>query len=205
MKIKICGNTQNYNIEGVAGLEPDYMGFIFYNGSPRDVSDTIQLLNLLLIPSSIERVAVFVNEDLEKLTQICTKYNFSTVQLHGDESPEYCEKLRNKFKVIKAFRVSNLFPNMVDNYQSCCDYYLFDTAGKTYGGTGEAFNHKVVLDNHIDKPFFLSGGISPNDAKYLRTIQQPNFHGIDINSKFETSPGIKNLSSLNQFINNIRS
>ncbi len=205
MKIKICGNTQNYNIEGVAGLEPDYMGFIFFKDSPRDVSDSIPFINLLHIPNSIERVAVFVNEDLEKITHICTKYHFPTIQLHGDETPRYCEKLRKNFKVIKAFRVSNMLPNSLIDYKSCCDYFLFDSAGKTYGGTGESFNHKVILDNLIDKPFFLSGGISADDTEYLNATQHPNFYGIDINSKFETSPGIKNLSLLNQFINNIRS
>lgn len=205
MKIKICGNTQNYNIEGVAGLEPDFMGFIFFNSSPRDVSNNIQFINPLHIPKSIEKVAVFVNEDIEILSNICIKHNFLTIQLHGDETPEYCEKLKQKFKVIKAFRVSNKLPNSIHDYISCCEYFLFDSAGKTYGGTGEAFNHKVVLESPINKPFFLSGGISLDDAEYLKTIQHPNLYGIDINSKFETSPGIKNLSSLNQFINKIRS
>lgn len=205
MKIKICGNTQNYNIEGVAGLEPDYMGFIFFKPSPRDVSPTIQLLNLLHLPNSITKVGVFVNEDMEKVAQICTKYSFSTIQLHGDETPEYCEALRKKFKVIKAFRINNSLPNAINRYKDCCDYFLFDTASNIYGGTGELFNHKVILGNPIDKPFFLSGGLSADDADYLKAIQHPNFYGIDINSRFETSPGIKNLTTLNQFINRIRS
>ncbi|HCT30691.1 MAG TPA: N-(5'-phosphoribosyl)anthranilate isomerase [Bacteroidales bacterium] len=204
MKIKICGNIQRQNISEVASLNPDYMGFIFFKNSKRDVYSTVAELDLLSIPSQIEKVAVFVNEKTSTVIDICKKHGFKAIQLHGDESPSICKKLKTDFKIIKAFRISNSLPQIIKDFQGCCDYFLFDTAGNNYGGNGKSFDHRIILDNPIGKPFFLSGGISVNDAKYLSAINHPFFHGVDINSKFETSPGLKDISILNQFFKTIK-
>lgn len=203
MKVKICGNTNSSNIAEVISLNPDFVGFIFYKDSKRDVSENINSLNLSLIPNSIEKVAVFVNEEPSKVIDICVRYNFATIQLHGDETPEVCKSLQNHFKIIKAFRISDSLPSNLSDYTSCCDYFLFDSAGSNYGGNGVQFNHKIIIDQPITKPFFLSGGISMNDAEYLKAIKNPMLYGVDINSKFEISPGIKEISMLNQFFKSL--
>jgi phosphoribosylanthranilate isomerase len=203
MKVKICGNTHNRNLTEVASLSPDYMGFIFFKSSKRDVSNSVDKLNFTSIPESIEKVAVFVNEEPTKIIDICTKHSFTTVQLHGDETPMACESLQNHVKVIKVFRVSSFIPSNLNEYSHCCDYFLFDTAGANYGGNGVPFNHTIITEYPITKPYFLSGGISTNDAEYLKSIENPMFYGIDINSRFETAPGIKDISMLNQFFKSL--
>jgi phosphoribosylanthranilate isomerase len=203
VKIKICGITQKDNMLEIAALLPDYMGFIFFENSPRDVSDRINELPLSKLPASIKKVAVFVNKPLEEAEKIIHKYGFDRVQLHGDESPEYCRKLQEIVPVINAFGITNKLPDELAAYENCCDNFLFDTLGKNAGGTGTTFEHDILKDYTMNKPFFLAGGIGPehitNDA-FRKVITHPSLHALDINSRFETSPGIKDVGLIEMFI-----
>lgn len=200
MKIKVCGNTQSANLTQVADLMPDYLGFIFYKPSPRDVSATICQLPLNEIPSQIQKVAVLVDMPLGEALQLIKKYGFDVVQLHGSESPEYCGEIKKDVPVIKAFPIINYLPKNIDLYEGICDYFLFDTKGDKPGGTGIAFDHTILNDYHGNTPFFVSGGIEPCHAGKLKTMGHKMLYAADINSKFETAPGVKNIELVRQFI-----
>ncbi|HHV03656.1 MAG: phosphoribosylanthranilate isomerase [Bacteroidales bacterium] len=203
MRIKVCGLTSNPNIREVSALKPDYMGFICCKSSPRDVSNSIDILNFDLLSEGTKKVAVFVNEDAEIIKRIVDKYSFDYVQLHGDESPEFCFQLKAIAGIVKAFRIGDQLPENLNEYKDCCDFFLFDSAGKHYGGNGFAFNHSVLDGYAGQTPFFLSGGIAPTDFGYLNSIINPLYHGVDINSQFETTPGIKDVTKIRNFINNL--
>ncbi len=187
----------------IAALEPDYMGFIFYEKSPRDVSGKIDELPLNVLPVFIKKVAVFVNKPLEEAENIIRKYGFDRIQLHGDESPEYCKKMQEIVPVIKAFGIADKLPGEVTSYENSCDYFLFDTKGKNAGGTGTTFDHNILKDYTMAKPFFLAGGIGPEHAQddaFRKVITHPSLHALDINSRFETSPGVKDVDLIEKFI-----
>lgn len=203
MRIKVCGLTNNQNIKEISALKPDYMGFIFYKPSPRDVSLIIGNLDLNSVPVEIKKVAVFVNADIETILEVVTRNRFDFVQLHGDESPEQCHHLRSTLGVIKAFRVGERLPENIHEYQGCCDFFLFDTAGRHYGGNGFAFDHTLLDTYSGNAPFFLSGGVSPSDIVHLNSFTNPLCHAVDINSRFETSTGVKNVNQIKAFINSI--
>jgi len=203
VKIKICGITQKENMLEVAALLPDYMGFIFYEKSPRNVSGKIDELPLSKPPASIRKVAVFVNKPLEEAKRIILKYGFDRVQLHGDESPDYCRRLQETVPVIKAFGITNKLPDELTAYDNCCDYFLFDTRGKNAGGTGITFDHNILKDYIMTKPFFLAGGIGPEHAQNGTlgdVLSHPSLYALDINSRFETSQGIKDVGLIEKFI-----
>ena len=207
LKIKVCGITQKQNMLKIALLEPDYMGFIFFENSPRDVSDKIDGLPLSELPAAIKKVAVFVNKPLEDVENIIRKYGFNRVQLHGDESPEYCRRLQKIVPVIKAFGITDKLPDELASYESCCDYFLFDTKGKNAGGTGTAFDHAILKNYTMIKPFFLAGGIGPEhlqDDAFRKIITHPSLHALDINSRFETSPGVKDVGLIENFMEGTR-
>ena len=203
VKIKVCGITQKQNMLKIAALKPDYMGFIFFENSPRDVSNKINGLPLSELPAAIKKVAVFVNKPLEDAENIIRRYGFDRVQLHGNESPEYCRKLQKTVPVIKAFGISDKLPDELASYENCCDYFLFDTKGKNAGGTGKAFDHAILKNYTMTKPFFLAGGIGPGhlqDGNFRKVITHPSLHAMDINSRFETSPGVKDVGLIERFI-----
>ena len=207
IKIKVCGITQKENMLKIAALEPDYMGFIFFKKSPRDVSNKINVLPLSKLPASIKKVAVFVNKPLEEAEKIISRYAFDTVQLHGDESPEYCKKLQEIVPVIKAFGITDELPDELTTYENSCDYFLFDTRGKNAGGTGIAFDHNILKDYNLDKTFFLAGGIGPEHAQddtFRKVITHPSLHALDINSRFEISPGVKDVVLIEKFMDGER-
>jgi len=207
VKIKICGITQKENMLKIAALQPDYMGFIFYEKSTRDVSDKIDGLPLSKLPASIKKVVVFVNKPLEEAENTIRKYGFDMVQLHGDENPEYCKKMQEIVPVIKAFGITDKLPDELTIYENSCDYFLFDTQGKNAGGTGVAFNHDILKNYTIPKPFFLAGGISPEhaqDGTLKNVLSHPTIYALDINSRFETSPGIKDVGLIEEFMNGKR-
>ena len=207
LKIKVCGITQKENMLEIAALLPDYMGFIFFENSPRDVSDKIDGLQLNELPVSIKKVSVFVNKTLEEAEKIIRRYAFDTVQLHGDESPEYCKKLQEIVPVIKAFGITDELPDELTTYENSCDYFLFDTRGKNAGGTGIAFDHNILKDYNLDKTFFLAGGIGPEHAQddtFRKVITHPSLHALDINSRFEISPGVKDVVLIEKFMDGER-
>jgi phosphoribosylanthranilate isomerase len=206
LKIKVCGMRQPGNISDVCQLKPDYLGLIFYPNSPRYVTDENAEPILDAIPDSVVKVGVFVNEHLSEIIKITNLFKLKTLQLHGQESPEYCMNLKELgFTVIKAFGVDKNFSfKILENYQSCCDYFLFDTKSVKHGGTGKKFDWKLLNGYNNSKPIFLSGGIDSDDASEIMELSHLNIYSLDINSRFETEPGLKDIDKLNTFINNIR-
>ena len=190
------------NISEITSLQPDYLGFIFYEKSPRNFEKNIPNL-----PESIQKVGVFVNASLDEIEEKVKQYELDLVQLHGDESPEFCHSLQqNKFKVIKAFSIDNQFNfNTLNNYINYCDYFLFDTKGTNYGGNGITFDWSVLENYNLNKPYFLSGGIGTENIaevkSFLTKDYAKNCIAIDCNSKLEVSPGLKSTEKTKQLIN----
>ncbi len=204
MQIKVCGITNNRNLMEIALLSPDYMGFIFHEGSPRDVTHTIDGLQLSSLPPVIKKVAVVVDKPVEEVLDIINNYGFDAVQLHGREYPEYCRQLMEVCQVIKAFRIKDSLPQNLEDYQGNCHYFLFDAKGKHAGGNGIKFNHDILKRYKLETPFILSGGIGDYDLPYLLRIDLKGLMGVDLNSRFELSPGYKSISSLKVFIQKLR-
>lgn len=206
LKIKICGMREPGNITEVAALNPDLMGFIFYPSSPRYAGLTLNAETMHKISPEIIKTGVFVNEDFNAIILAVGKFYLDCVQLHGNETPDLCFRLREKgIRVIKTFSISakHNFNNCSD-FISCTDYFLFDTSGSGFGGSGNKFNWKELKNYDLDHPFFLSGGISQNDYENLLEIENPTFYGIDLNSRFEVKAGLKETAILRKFISEIR-
>jgi len=192
MKLKICGMKYPENIDAVAQLLPDYMGFIFYDKSARYFEN-----ELPEIPESIVKVGVFVNASLDEILYKIRQYNLQTVQLHGNESPDFCALLRCiNVEIIKVFSIDDSFDfDVISAYENVCDYFLFDTKGEKPGGNGQTFNWQLLENYASKKPIFLSGGIGLTEIQKIKELKLP-IHAIDINSKFETEPGVKNIELL---------
>jgi phosphoribosylanthranilate isomerase len=198
MKIKVCGLKYPGNIAQVAKLSPDYMGFIFYDKTPRFVGD-LSVPALKKIPAAITKTAVFVNEDVENIKALIGKYKFGAIQLHGNEGPEVCALFKGDVKVIKAFGLNDGFDfEQLYAYADHVDFFLFDAKTDLYGGSGQSFDWGILDNYELDIPFFLSGGISLDNLEEIKNIKHPQFYGVDLNSKFETAPGIKNVEQLNE-------
>ncbi len=206
MKLKVCGMKYQENIAEVAKLQPDYLGFIFYKKSPRFFDGIIPS-----IPKSIKKVGVFVDASIPFILEKVKKYSLDAIQLHGTESPDFCVRCHaelveasNSIEIIKVFAIKDDFNfNRLKPYETVCNYYLFDTKGKLPGGNGYTFNWKVLKDYPSSKPFLLSGGIGPGETEnvlsFLRMQESKYCHAIDVNSKFETEPGLKNIELLKKF------
>lgn len=194
------------NIIQVSELEPDLMGFIFYRLSPRYAGDILDKQILEKIPAAVTKAGVFVNEEEKIIVSTVEKYSLDIVQLHGNESPDLCSSLKEKgIHVIKAFGINNKQSfRQCAGYESCTDYFLFDTTGSAFGGTGRKFDWKVLNEYERQKPFILSGGISSDDLIHIWEIDTPTFYGIDLNSRFEILPGRKEIETLRKFISEIR-
>lgn len=194
------------NISGVVTAGPDFMGFIFYPKSKRFVGTEFHADALKAIPESVRKVGVFVNELPEDVMEICGQLNFQVAQLHGHELPEYCRQIQaSGLTVFKAFSVDEQFNfEKLEAYSGVCDYFLFDTKGNIPGGTGQKFNWKLLEKYKGDVPFFLSGGIGPDDLEAIRHFSHPRWRGIDINSGFEIEPALKDVEKVKAFIKEIR-
>jgi len=205
MLLKICGLKYPENIQAVANLKPDFMGFIFYPKSPR-YAEPLDSSALNALPATIKKIGVFVNEDLENILTIAYKYKLDGLQLHGAELVDMCRKLKKLgYLVIKAFPIAEAYNfKVTKSYEGVCDFFLFDTKTDTYGGSGLKFNWHMLKEYTGETPFMLSGGIAADDAEAIQKIEHPKFAGIDLNSKFEMKPGLKNISLLNEFISNFR-
>jgi phosphoribosylanthranilate isomerase len=196
MKIKVCGLKDPENIKAVTSLAPDNIGFIFYGPSSRFV-DNMPPESLNNIPSSIKKTAVFVNENAQSIIELIDKYGFDAIQLHGNESPEFCNSFRLKVQVIKAFGLSSSFDfEQLNAYVNKVDFFLFDTKTDIHGGSGKTFDWSVINKYDLDIPFFLSGGISLENLEDVKNICHPQFYGADLNSRFETAPGMKDIRKL---------
>lgn len=205
LKIKICGMREKENIREVAELNPDMLGFIFYPASSRYAGNIDpEILNDF--PPQIIKTGVFVNSSFDQVTETVSKYSLGMVQLHGNESPELCYRIKETgIPIIKAFSIANDFDfNECRQYLFCTDYFLFDTSVRGYGGSGEKFDWEVLNKYIFQHPFFLSGGISPGDAEKVVSIENRGLRGIDINSRFETKPGIKDVMLLRNFISELK-
>lgn len=196
MKIKVCGLRDAENIAAIAALNPDYMGFICYDRSPRFIADMdVEVLNSL--PESIIKTSVFVNETKENIEDLIAKFGFDAIQLHGNESPEFCAEFKDKVTVIKAFGVDNSFDfGQLEAYKNSVDYFMFDTKTEKHGGSGQTFNWGMLDNVIIDKPFFLSGGLSLENLPAIKQITNPAFYAVDLNSRFEIEPGLKDINRL---------
>lgn len=203
MKIKVCGITRASDLEGLVSLGVDYAGFIFYGPSPRFAGNKLDGRTVRELGKNIGKVGVFVNADAEQIRQTVKDYGLDAVQLHGDEQVDFCADIRTSVPVIKAFRIQDALPD-TSLYQAASDYFLFDTAGKEYGGTGRQFNWQLLEDYGAEQPFFLSGGIGPDDADALRSWYHPSLFALDVNSRFELSPGVKDMEKLATFIQKIK-
>lgn len=207
MKIKVCGMRNTENILSLLALKPDFVGFIFYNKSKRFVTDFPQVN----FHKGIKKVGVFVNETIDEVLKKVTEYQLDCIQLHGNESVKYCNKIRlsklvseSNVKIIKAFSVDEKFNfNTTNEYQEVCDYFLFDTKGINYGGNGVKFNWGILQKYEGKTPFLLSGGITKKDADEIKIIKHSAFEGIDINSGFEIEPGLKNINDIKEFKYNL--
>nr|WP_288932061.1 phosphoribosylanthranilate isomerase [uncultured Allomuricauda sp.] len=222
MKLKICG--MNHNPTEVAALQPDYLGFIFWEPSSRYFFGDMPKL-----PSSIKKVGVFVDAPLEEVMEKVEQYQLNAVQLHGKESAEYCNALRHvelhsasqkdetsepvrsdQFDIIKVFSIKDDFDfDVLKDYEDVCDYFLFDTKGKLPGGNGYTFDWSVLEKYPSSKPYFLSGGIGLDSKEklqeFLKSPASKNCFAIDVNSKFERVPGLKNIEDLKIFIESLES
>ncbi|MBD0830591.1 phosphoribosylanthranilate isomerase [Aestuariibaculum sediminum] len=209
MKLKICGMKYQDNIQAVAALQPDYLGFIFYETSARYFNSAIPNIS-----KTIKKTGVFVNETLDVVHEKIKTYNLQAVQLHGEELPEYCERLRDTIlsggvEIIKVFSIKDDFKfDQLEPYETVCDFFLFDTKGKLPGGNGYTFNWDVLNKYPSTKPYFLSGGIGLEETEKLKSFYKSPAskycYAIDVNSKFEIEPGLKDTEQLKQFINRIR-
>jgi len=206
MNIKVCGITQFKQMQQLEALNIDYAGLIFYKDSPRYIGDKITGKQIKEADFDIKKVGVFVDPGYSELLDAIDEYGLDIVQLHGNETPEMCEELSAEVEVIKAFRIggdkSIDIDEMVADYDAVCDYYLFDTAGlkESFGGTGQQFDWGVLKKAKIEKPFFLSGGIGPDDAAKVKAFKHPDFFAVDVNSKFELSPGLKDMAAILKFL-----
>lgn len=188
------------NIAEVAEMQPDYLGFIFYENSSRNFNTTIPE-----VPDSINKIGVFVNAKLDFIIDKVEKHDLQGVQLHGDESPEFCASLQeHNLIIIKVFSIKNLFDfSVLEPYEDVCNYFLFDTKGKKRGGNGKTFNWNVFKKYKSKKPYFLSGGIGPDEMEalllFLKRPESDLCCTLDVNSKFETASGIKDIKQLKEF------
>ena len=204
-QVKVCGLTKLNQIKELVDLEVDFLGFIFYEKSPRYVLNHLSLEQISEINHQA-KVGVFVNEDLEKIIEISGQADLNFIQLHGDETEEFIselrQKLNSKIAVIKVIRIGNLTENLeskILNLKSKIDYLLFDTDSKAFGGTGKTFDWNFLNEIKIPIPYFLSGGISLENIHQLSTINHQPF-ALDINSKFEIEPGNKDINKIKEFI-----
>ena len=229
MKLKVCGMKYLENIEQVVGLQPDYLGFIFYEKSKRNFEGIIPEFS-----KSIKKTGVFVNEYVEIVISLVEEYRLDAIQLHGDESLEYVADLKNQLKerralfidenkqikkkknkhyiseneveLIKVFGIKDEFNfDILSPYLEVVDFFLFDTKGKERGGNGIKFNWSILEKYPFKKPFFLSGGIGLEDVEDIQKIVKLDLpiYALDINSKFESKPGLKNINEVKKFKNTL--
>ncbi len=202
MNLKICGMKHADNLSAVAALAPDYLGFIFYEKSPRYFVDILSPETVRALPATIQRVGVFVNASTDYVQQVADRYGLSALQLHGQEPPEQCEALRSMgYTIFKVFGVNQTFDfDQLTPYQPHVDAFLFDTATPQHGGSGLPFDWSVLSNYRLPVPFFLSGGIGPDNLDQAMQINHPQLFGLDVNSRFETAPGRKSIHQLQQLI-----
>ena len=198
MRLKVCGMRELENISALSELDPNYIGFIFWSESSRFVNKKTPPLDKKII-----KTGVFVDATFDYILTKIKDHQLDAVQLHGQESCSYCKVIKDYgLEVIKSFSIKNTFDfNTLEDYENSCDYYLFDTKGKLPGGNGFTFDWKILNEYPSQKPFFLSGGIGVDNLNEIKKLVKTKLpiHAIDVNSKFETAPGNKNIELLKKF------
>ena len=198
MRLKVCGMRELENISALSELYPNYIGFIFWSESSRFVDKKTPSLDKKII-----KTGVFVDATFDYILTKIKDHQLDAVQLHGQESCSYCKVIKDYgLKVIKSFSIKNTFDfNTLEDYENSCDYYLFDTKGKLPGGNGFSFDWNILNEYPSQKPFFLSGGIGVDNLNEIKKLVKTKLpiHAIDVNSKFETAPGNKNIELLKKF------
>lgn len=206
LKLKICGMRNPANIQTVAALQPDYMGFIFYPGSIRYVADLdVQVMDA--IPANIRKTGVFVDASLESIAAVVSSYRLSAVQLHGGEDAVFVKALKETFpqvEVIKAFGLHQAFDfSVLTAFEPVTDYFLFDTQTAAHGGSGRQFDWTLLKGYTLNLPYFLSGGIGLESLAAIQDISDLRLYAVDINSKFEIAPALKDVAKLTEFNNQL--
>lgn len=206
LKIKVCGLRDEKDILMLSLMDIDFMGFIFYKPSPRYAGDMLKPETLENIPERIVKTGVFVNETAENIIRIAQEFHLQAIQLHGNESTDLCNDLKEQgyivFKALKGDK-EDLVTNSI-LYKDVCDYYLIDTPTVQHGGSGQKFDWSILNEFEFNKPFFLSGGIGPHDTDIINSLHFKDLYAVDINSKFETSPGKKDTTIISEFIKKIK-
>ena len=210
MRIKVCGNTQLNQVYAMEEMGVEFAGFIFYHKSPRCVVGRIGEAELKKAKLKINKVGVFVNAGYDEVMNDVEKYGLYMVQLHGDESPRLCERISDQVPTIKVFRIKegDNIDWKIREYKNVSDLFLFDTDWSNYGGSGKKFDWHILDGAHINKPFLLSGGIGIEDTDALRSFAAgkhgTNLFAADVNSKLESSPGIKDMEKVRKFVEALR-
>jgi phosphoribosylanthranilate isomerase len=215
MRLKVCGMTQHEQVLKLEELQVSFAGFIYYPKSPRYALRHLTTSQIKAL-KHINKVGVFVNPTPEEVLYMIDECRLHMVQLHGDETPKFCERIADYISVVKAFRIGageNL-EYKIAPYMDVCDMFLFDTAPAAkgaenpYGGTGQKFNWSLLLDVDVGKPYFLSGGIGPDDVAGIQSFAQTRagkaLFALDVNSRFETSPGVKDMQLIETFIKELQ-
>jgi phosphoribosylanthranilate isomerase len=207
MKLKVCGMKYPENLQTLASMDIDYLGFIFYKPSKRYCAETLTPEFVTSLKTKAKKVGVFVNESIDELIRIANDYQLDCIQLHGEESLEYCIQLKtlNK-KIIKVFSVQDTLPmDSIKQFESYVDYFLFDTKTPLYGGSGVSFDWNLLKNYSSKTPFFLSGGIDEHfNITDIHMLLNLPIYALDINSKFETSPGLKDIEKVRKFIQDLK-
>ncbi len=205
MRVKVCGITQEEQLLKLAETGATFAGLIFYPKSPRYVLRQMTTSQIKK-ENNVNKVGVFVNASVEEVLHMVDECRLHMVQLHGDETPRYCEKIADYISVVKAFRISDS-DNIgwrIKDYMEVCDMFMFDTEGAGYGGTGKKFDWGKLHDVAVGKPYFLSGGIEPTDVEKLKSFsllpEAKGLFAVDINSRFEILPGVKDMERIKKFI-----
>jgi len=210
MNIKVSGITNMKQLQQLDGLNVDFAGLIFYKPSPRYAGDKFAKGEIKKADLDIKTVGIFQNAGYDEIMQTIETYQLDMVQLHGEESPDLCEEISGEIEVIKTFRIDEekngkAIDQLLKAYDEVCDYYLFDKAPKKgLGSEGKKFDWTKIGEAKIEKPFFLCGGIRPDDAALIKSYKHPDFYGIDLNSHFEKEPGIKDMSLILQFMHGLK-
>ncbi|WP_033369795.1 phosphoribosylanthranilate isomerase [Hymenobacter norwichensis] len=204
--LKVCGMAQSVNLTAVAALQPDFLGFIFYPKSSRYVGTQLNQADLAALPAGIRKVGVFVNETVDKVLAQVAEFGLDLVQLHGQETPTECARLQAAgVPVVKAFSVGEEFSfEVLQPYVDHVDYFLFDTKGMQPGGNGTTFDWNLLATYSLPVPYFLAGGLGLEEAEALRNLRLPGLFALDLNSRFETAPGVKDAELLSQMFTSLR-
>ncbi len=205
MQVKVCGLKDRENLSEVIHLNPDFIGFVFFPASARYIGNDMAMQHFIKSIKTVSKVGVFVNDDCRIILAAVQNYGLNFIQLHGDETPDFCTRISRHIPVIKAFRIDQEFDfSTLTKYQNCCDYFLFDTATVHYGGSGRVFDWHLLKKYNLEKSYFLSGGIGLDNFHEVVAIQDSRLIFLDVNSRLETAPGIKNIKDLKTLIHEIR-